>query len=37
MTYTSAANVSVRLRVKGAERQKSTAETVTTGGRPYRL
>jgi hypothetical protein len=32
MSYTDAANASVRRRVKGAERQRSTAETVTNGG-----
>jgi hypothetical protein len=32
MSYTDAANASARRRVKGAERQRSTAETVTNGG-----
>ena len=33
MSYTSAASVSARLRVKGAERLRSTAETGMNGGR----
>jgi len=31
MSYTTAANVSVRRRAKGAERQRSTAETGANG------